>query len=142
MTYSSALFHDPTQSLEAAQQAKHAAIINLLELSGGERVLEIGCGWGSLATRLAASDAQMTALTLSQQQLTYAGEVAQALGVADRVDLRLEDYRDATGTFDRVVSVEMLEAVGEQYWPIYFTKLRERLEGSRESRAAGNHHRR
>jgi cyclopropane-fatty-acyl-phospholipid synthase len=128
MTYSSALFDDPTRSLEAAQQAKQVEIINLLQLSGGERVLEIGCGWGSLATRLAAGGAQVTALTLSRQQLTYARELAQAEGLADRVELRLEDYRDTTGSFDRVASVEMFEAVGEQYWPAYFTTLRERLK--------------
>jgi len=128
MTYSSALFHDPTLSLEAAQQAKQDEIIDLVRLRGGERVLEIGCGWGSLAMRLAAAGAQVTALTLSQQQLTYARELARAEGLAGRVAVRLEDYRDATGTFDRVVSIEMLEAVGEQYWPIYFAKLRERLK--------------
>jgi cyclopropane-fatty-acyl-phospholipid synthase len=128
MTYSSALFHDPAQSLEDAQQAKQAEIINLLQLRGSERVLEIGCGWGSLAVRLAAGGTQVTALTLSQQQLTCARELARAEGVADRVDLRLEDYRDTVGTFDRIVSIEMFEAVGEQYWPIYFAKLRERLK--------------
>lgn len=128
MTYSSALFHDGTQSLEVAQQTKQEEIINLLQLNSGERVLEIGCGWGSLAMRLAAAGARVTALTISQQQLDYAKELAQAEGLADQLDLRLEDYRDAVGTFDRIVSVEMLEAVGEEYWPIYFAKLRERLK--------------
>ena len=128
MTYSSALFDDLTLSLEHAQQAKLAEIINLLQLSGGERVLEIGCGWGSLAMRLAATGARVTALTLSARQLAYARELAQVEGVAERIDLRLEDYRNATGIFDRIVSIEMFEAVGEQYWPIYFTKLRERLK--------------
>jgi len=128
MTYSSALFRDPGESLEDAQHAKQAEIIKLLQLNGAEHVLEIGCGWGSLAARMAQSGAQVTALTLSQEQLAYAGNLVEAEGVADRVDLRLEDYRDAGGSFDRVVSIEMLEAVGEQYWPIYFAKLQDRLK--------------
>lgn len=127
MTYSSALFRDPAQSLEEAQQAKQTEITDRLQLAGGERVLEIGCGWGALAARLAAAGARVTALTLSRQQLAHARATAEAEGVADRVDARLEDYRDTTGTFDRIVSIEMLEAVGEQYWPTYFAKLRERL---------------
>ncbi len=127
MTYSSALFRDPGQSLEEAQRAKQAEVIERLQLAGGERVLEIGCGWGSLATRLAALGARVTALTLSQRQLAHTRELAEVQRVADRVDARLEDYRDTTGTFDRIVSIEMLEAVGEQYWPTYFAKLRERL---------------
>ena len=127
MTYSSALFRSPARSLEDAQRAKQDEIIALLQLRGGERVLEIGCGWGSLATRLASCGAQVTALTLSQQQLSHTNELAEAEGVAANVEARLEDYRDTGGTFDRIVSIEMLEAVGEQYWPIYFAKLRERL---------------
>jgi cyclopropane-fatty-acyl-phospholipid synthase len=128
MTYSSALFHDSAQSLEDAQWAKQAEIIKLLQLSGGEHVLEIGCGWGALAVRLAAHGARVTALTLSREQSMHARKLAYAEGLADRVDVRLEDYRNAGGSFDRIVSIEMLEAVGEQYWPIYFEKLRERLK--------------
>ena len=127
MTYSAALYQDAAQSLEDAQRAKQARIIDLLQLRGGERVLEIGCGWGSLATRVAASGARVTALTLSRRQLAHTRALAAAEGVAERVDARLEDYRDASGTYDRVVSIEMLEAVGEQYWPLYFAKLRQRL---------------
>ena len=128
MTYSSALFTTPDQSLEDAQQAKLDRVVDLLALSGGERVLEIGCGWGSLAERLIARhDCAVTALTLSSEQFAYAsGRLARA-GVSGRFDPRLQDYRDVTGTFDRIVSIEMLEAVGEAYWPRYFATLRDRL---------------
>jgi cyclopropane-fatty-acyl-phospholipid synthase len=128
MTYSSGLYGDEIPSLEEAQHAKQARVVDLLSLDGDESVLEIGCGWGSLAARLANHGARVTALTLSQQQLAFARELIAVEGVADRVDLRLEDYRDAGGRFDRIVSIEMLEAVGEAYWPVYFAKLRDRLK--------------
>jgi cyclopropane-fatty-acyl-phospholipid synthase len=127
MTYSSALYKEPGQSLEDAQQNKQQQILDLLALRGGERVLEIGCGWGSLAARLARRGAQVTALTLSQQQFTHANAAIAAEGWTDRIEFRLQDFRDAMGSFDRIVSIEMLEAVGEEYWPIYFRTLRERL---------------
>lgn len=127
MTYSSAIYEDPEQSLEDAQRAKQQRIVDLLALNGGERVLEIGCGWGSLAARLAQHGARVTAVTLSAQQFAGAQAAIAAQGCADRVELRLQDYRDAEGSYDRIVSIEMLEAVGEEYWPAYFTTLRERL---------------
>ncbi len=127
MTYSSALYETPEQSLEDAQQAKHRQIVDLLALRGGERVLEIGCGWGSLIGPLLHRGAQVTALTLSEQQLAYAQVVADRDSQRGHVELRLQDYRDVTGSFDRIVSIEMLEAVGEEYWPVYFTTLRARL---------------
>lgn len=127
MSYSSAIYENAEQSLEDAQQEKQQRIIDLLALNGGEHVLEIGCGWGSLAARLACRGAHVTAVTLSAQQLAGAQAIVAALGCADRVELRLQDYRDTEGTFDRIVSVEMLEAVGEEYWPAYFTTLRARL---------------
>lgn len=127
MSYSSAIYQRPDQSLEDAQEVKQQRIVDLLRLNGGERVLEIGCGWGSLAARLAQHGARVTAVTLSAQQFAGAQAVIAAQGCADRVELRLQDYRDCGGTFDRIVSVEMLEAVGEEYWPAYFTTLRERL---------------
>ncbi|HEX3864848.1 MAG TPA: cyclopropane-fatty-acyl-phospholipid synthase family protein [Stellaceae bacterium] len=127
MTYSSALYEAPGQSLEDAQQAKQRYILDLLALDGGERVLEIGCGWGSLAAQLTRLEARVTALTLSQQQLTHAQAVIGMHGRTGQAELRLQDYRDVDGRFDRIVSIEMLEAVGEQYWPVYFKTLRERL---------------
>lgn len=128
MTYSSALYADPKQSLEDAQDNKLARIMDLLSLKGGERVLEIGCGWGRLAERITTErNALVTGLTLSPSQLKGARERLAKAGAADKADLRLQDYRDVTETFDRVVSIEMIEAVGEKYWPAYFGKIAEVL---------------
>jgi cyclopropane-fatty-acyl-phospholipid synthase len=124
MTYSSALYAEPRQSLEDAQDNKLARIMDLLALDGGERVLEIGCGWGRLAERLATErNAHVTGLTLSPSQLAGAKERIAKAGAAEKAELRLQDYRDVTETFDRVVSIEMIEAVGEKYWPNYFGKI-------------------
>ncbi len=127
MTYSSGIFADGAATLEEAQDAKYAAIADALDVKPGMRVLEIGCGWGGMAETLARRGAHVTALTLSREQLAYARERLAAAGLADRVEVRLEDYRDVTGTFDRIVSVEMIEAVGEENWPAYFATLRDRL---------------
>ena len=125
MTYSSALFSTGGQTLEEAQDAKLDRVISLLDLAGGEKVLEIGCGWGSLAERLLQQhDGTVTGITLSSEQLDYAQHRLDAAVQSGRCDLRLQDYRDVRGTFDRIVSVEMLEAVGEAYWSTYFEKLR------------------
>jgi cyclopropane-fatty-acyl-phospholipid synthase len=124
MLYSSALFDTTTPSLEAAQARKLDRIADLLALDGGERVLEIGCGWGALAAHLAERGAgRVTGITLSPSQLAWARDVVAERGLADRVDLRLQDYRDVAETFDRVVSIEMFEAVGEAWWPTYFGTL-------------------
>lgn len=122
LTYSSALYEAPGQSLEAAQEAKYARIAELLRPEPGQRVLEIGCGWGGLAERLTREHGcEVTGLTLSREQLAHArARVPEA-------DLRLQDYRDVRGTYDRIASIEMLEAVGEAHWPTYFRLLRERL---------------
>jgi len=122
-----ALSRDPAQSLEEAQAAKLSVVLDLLDVQAGHKVLEIGCGWGGLAALIAHCRAHVTGLTLSQEQLAHAQQRAAAEGVADRVDLRLQDYRDVQGQYDRIVSIEMLEAVGEGYWPDYFRVLRERL---------------
>lgn len=127
MTYSSALALPPGQSLEAAQRAKLDRIAGLLALDGAEDVLEIGCGWGALATHLAPLCRNLTGVTLSREQLAHAQARVGAEGLAGRIDLRLQDYREVEGRFDRIVSIEMLEAVGEAYWPVYFDTLAERL---------------
>lgn len=123
MTYSSALCEAPTDTLEAAQDRKLDRIVEMLALSGGERVLEIGCGWGGLAERLAREGCLVTAITLSPAQLEYAQRRIAEAGLADKVELRLQDYRDVVGQFDRIVSIEMIEAVGRDYWPTYFAAL-------------------
>jgi cyclopropane-fatty-acyl-phospholipid synthase len=129
MQYSSGLYAETTDTLEMAQRAKLARVTELLGLEGGEAVLEIGCGWGGLAERLASQHgARMTALTLSREQYAWASSLAAANGLSERIDVRLQDYRDVTGAYDRVVSIEMLEAVGEAWWPTYFRVLRERLK--------------
>jgi cyclopropane-fatty-acyl-phospholipid synthase len=127
MTYSSALYVGDGQSLEDAQKAKLDRIVEALALEPGMRVLEVGCGWGTLAVRLAAAGANVTAITISRAQLEHAERAAATAGVADRLDLRFCDYRDIAGSYDRIVSVEMIEAVGEAHWPSYFAMLRDRL---------------
>ena len=128
MSYSSALYATGFESLEEAQTAKQDRILAALDLKGGEHVLEIGCGWGGLAERLAERGCRVTGITLSPAQLDYAQSRIERAGLTDRVELRHQDYRDVGGTFDRIVSVEMIEAVGRAYWPTYFSVLRDRLK--------------
>ncbi|MFH1343469.1 MAG: cyclopropane-fatty-acyl-phospholipid synthase family protein [Pseudomonadota bacterium] len=128
MMYSSAIYSSPGESLENAQRTKLDRVIERLGLDGGERILEIGCGWGGLAERIIErTGSHVTGLTLSTEQLAHARQQLARRGFADKSDLRLQDYRDAGGTYDRVVSIEMLEAVGEAYWPTFFANLRQRL---------------
>lgn len=128
LTYSSALFSSPDQSLEDAQRAKLDRVIDWLDLASGQDVLEIGFGWGSLAERMVLQHGcHLTGLTLSTEQLAFARRRLSRLGRLPPPDLRLQDYRDIEGSFDRIVSIEMLEAVGERYWPLFFGKLAARL---------------
>lgn len=129
MLYSSALYSDAADdTLEAAQARRLERILAMMDMQPGARVLEIGCGWGTLAATLAQRfDAHVTGVTLSSEQLAFAQDRAKAWGVADKLDLRLQDYRDIEGQYDRIVSIEMVEAVGEAYWPTYFDTLRRRL---------------
>jgi cyclopropane-fatty-acyl-phospholipid synthase len=127
MLYSAALYDRPRESLEAAQFRKLAIIAEWLDVRPGSDVLEIGCGWGALAGMLGHEGARVTGLTLSPAQLAYARAAMEADGLRGQVQLALRDYRDETGSYDRIVSVEMLEAVGENYWPDYFRALRARL---------------
>ncbi len=128
MQYSSALFTDNDQPLEAAQNAKLARVLELLDIGGGERVLEIGCGWGALMERL-MPQCDVTGVTLSAEQLAFTRErIAGAAKAETKAQARLQDYRDITETFDRIVSIEMIEAVGERYWPVYFEKLKSALK--------------
>jgi len=128
MIYSSALYRDSGSTLEAAQAVKIDRIVELLGVKDGASVLEIGCGWGALALALAKRQGvQLTGLTLSTEQLAHAQQRVVGEGQKPQVDLRLQDYRDVQGTYDGIVSIEMLEAVGERHWPTYFDTLRERL---------------
>jgi len=128
MSYSAALFEDERRSLEAAQDAKLARVATLLEPSAHDRVLEIGCGWGGLAGHLAREfGCHVDAITVSRAQYEFGRTRIADAGLDGRVDVRLIDYRDVTGRYDRIVSIEMLEAVGEAYWPLYFRRLDELL---------------
>ncbi|WP_126979548.1 SAM-dependent methyltransferase [Frigidibacter oleivorans] len=132
MTYSSALFEGGAQSLEAAQQAKYASLVDRMQVRPGEHVLEIGCGWGGFAEYAAAERGlRVTGLTISRAQYDYAVDRIARAGLSDRVEIKLQDYRDETGQYDGVGSIEMFEAVGEKYWPVYFDRLRAALKPGR-----------
>jgi cyclopropane-fatty-acyl-phospholipid synthase len=122
MTYSSALFA-PGDTLAAAQRRKIEALLDRTGTGPGTTVLEIGTGWGALAIAAATRGAQVTTLTISPSQYATARRLAAGAGAADRVDVQLRDYRQATGRYDVILSVEMIEAVGERYWPAYFSVL-------------------
>ncbi|MBI1341240.1 methyltransferase domain-containing protein [bacterium] len=129
MTYSSARFETPDQALEEAQLTKYRAIAQHLELKEGARVLEIGSGWGGFAEVAAKHyGAHVTGVTISDAQYAFAKQRIFEAGLADRVDIQLKDYRDVEGRFDGVASIEMFEAVGERYWPTYFSKVADVLE--------------
>jgi cyclopropane-fatty-acyl-phospholipid synthase len=123
LTYSSAWFDAPEQDLVDAQLRKIDGVLDLAGVGADTHVLEIGTGWGALAIRAASRGARVTTLTLSAEQKTLAEQRIQQAGVADRVRVLLRDYREAQGSYDAVVSVEMIEAVGQGYWPTYFATL-------------------
>jgi cyclopropane-fatty-acyl-phospholipid synthase len=129
MTYSSALFTAPEQSLEDAQRAKYDALCRHLRLKPGDRVLEIGSGWGGFACHAAKHyRCHVTTVTISQSQCDYALARFVREGVADRVEIRLQDYRDIEGQFDKIVSIEMMEALGDRYLDVYFAKIHSLLK--------------
>jgi cyclopropane-fatty-acyl-phospholipid synthase len=130
MNYSSAWFNgDFSQPLAQAQHAKMLRALAECGLRPGERVLEIGCGWGAVAQTAAQQGFALTGVTLSKEQLAYARQRLERLGLAERAELRLQDYRDITDPpFDAVVSIEMFEAVGQAYWPTFFASVRQRLK--------------
>lgn len=128
LSYSSALFADLATppvlaDLEPAQLHKVDAILDSAGVVSGSRVLEIGTGWGSLAIQAAERGAIVTTVTLSAEQAVLARQRVTAAGMADRVEIAVRDYRDQDGQFDAIVSVEMVEAVGEEFWPTYFAKI-------------------
>lgn len=128
MSYSSAWFGpdspvDSATDLEGAQLRKIDAMLDLAGVRAGTRLLEIGSGWGALAIRAGQRGARVTSITLSREQLQLAQQRVEAVGLADLVEIRVQDYREVQGRFDAIVSVEMIEAVGERYWPDYFMTL-------------------
>ncbi|MEM6277745.1 MAG: cyclopropane-fatty-acyl-phospholipid synthase family protein, partial [Pseudomonadota bacterium] len=129
MTYSSAIFRTGQESLEAAQEAKYASMVDQMGAKPGDHVLEIGCGWGGFAEYAAGQRGlKVTCLTISQEQYNYAVKRIEKAGLSDLVTFKLQDYRDERGTYDGIASIEMFEAVGEKYWPTYFNVVRERLK--------------
>ncbi|HEY8697880.1 MAG TPA: cyclopropane-fatty-acyl-phospholipid synthase family protein [Rhizomicrobium sp.] len=129
MTYSSAFFEGETMSLEEAQRNKWRRLAEMLELQAGHHILEIGCGWGGFAMYAAREfGCLVTGITLSKAQHAYARTEVARHQLSHLVDIQLIDYRDVQGTFDRIVSIEMFEAVGEENWPSYFAAVRDRLK--------------
>ena len=134
MTYSSALFNTSQESLEKAQIAKYASMVDQMGVKPGDHVLEIGCGWGGFAEYAAKERGlKVTGLTISKEQLEYAQKRIKIKGLSDKVNLKLQDYRDETGVYDGVASIEMFEAVGEKYWPVYFDKIKQCLKPGKQA---------
>ena len=129
MTYSSAIFETGKESLEDAQTAKYASMVDQMGVNAGDHVLEIGCGWGGFAEYAAKERGlSVTCLTISKEQIKYAQNRINSAGLQDLVKFKLQDYRDETGVYDGIASIEMFEAVGEKYWPSYFQTVHDRLK--------------
>jgi cyclopropane-fatty-acyl-phospholipid synthase len=128
MAYSSAMFAEPTTDLTAAQVAKWDHLLDLLQLGANDRLLEIGCGWGGFAIHAAQRcGCRVTGITLSEEQRDWAMRAVAEEGLDDRIEIRLQDYRAVPETFDAIASIEMFEAVGERWWPVYFERVRDLL---------------
>jgi cyclopropane-fatty-acyl-phospholipid synthase len=128
MSYSSAIFDNNTNSLEAAQKLKLRHVMEAAEVTAQSHVLEIGCGWGGFAEAAAQAGATVTGITLSKEQLAFAQERIARQDLETKCTFHFEDYRDTKGVFDAIASVEMIEAVGEAHWPSYFSTLFQRLK--------------
>ena len=129
MTYSSGVFDSETDDLITAQLNKYKRLAELADIQPGDRVLEIGCGWGGFAKFVSQHiGAHVTGITISQAQLAYAKASLAEAGLQNKVDLKLMDYRDLQGRFDKIVSIEMFEAVGQAYWPVYFDTISRMLK--------------
>ncbi len=128
MTYSSALFEFEGQPLAEAQRNKYRSLAEKVQLSPGDHVLEVGCGWGGFALYAAREfGCRVTGITVSERQHSLARARVAEAGLGDRVEIRLQDYRDVTGTFEKIVSIEMFEALGREHWPVFFGKLNQVL---------------
>ncbi len=129
MTYSSALFDEKAKTLEDAQRNKYSRICEILKLKPGDKVLEIGCGWGGFMEHaIKNNDVSVTGLTISEKQFNYSRDRMSASGFEKDGKVLLQDYRDEKGLYDAIVSIEMFEAVGEKYWPDYFKTLARSLK--------------
>ncbi|MEQ9054266.1 MAG: cyclopropane-fatty-acyl-phospholipid synthase family protein, partial [Roseovarius confluentis] len=131
---SSAIFETGQESLEKAQTAKYASMVDQMGAEPGDHVLEIGCGWGGFAEYAAKERGlKVTGLTISREQRDFAVARMARAGLSDMVEIKLQDYRDETGIYDGIASIEMFEAVGEKYWPVYFEAVRDRLKPGRNA---------
>jgi cyclopropane-fatty-acyl-phospholipid synthase len=129
MAYSSACFTYPKQSMHEAQVAKFDTWCKKLRLRSTDRVLEIGCGWGGFAVYATRNyGCHMTCITISQEQYDYCKELIVREGLQDRIDLQFVDYRHVEGKYDKIISIEMIEAVGHQFLPVYFKKIHHLLK--------------
>ena len=127
MTYSSARFESARDALEAAQLNKIHTLLDRVELKAGQRLLDIGCGWGTLAIEAAKRGASVVGLTLSSEQKAWADRKIAEAGLSDRIEIRLQDYRETAEQFDAVTSVEMVEAVGQRWWGAYLDSIARNL---------------
>lgn len=134
MTYSSAKFETGQESLEKAQTQKYASMVDQMGAQPGDHILEIGCGWGGFAEYAAKERGlKVTCLTISQEQFNYAVDRIEKAGLSDQVTFKMQDYRDETGVYDGIASIEMFEAVGQKYWPVYFDTVRDRLKPGKQA---------
>jgi cyclopropane-fatty-acyl-phospholipid synthase len=129
MTYSSAVFENEGDDLTKAQMNKYQKLVEMADIQPDDHVLEIGCGWGGFAKYVTSTiGARVTGITISKEQFEFATQSIDAAGLGNKADLKLVDYRDLTGKFDKIVSIEMFEAVGEAYWPTYFDAVSKLLK--------------
>ena len=135
MSYSSALFNKKSENLKEGQLNKYNRLIEIIKPTENNKILEIGCGWGKFTEYLAKNtNAHITAVTISKNQYNHVCNLIQSEGLQDKVNIQLKDYRDINYKFNSIVSIEMFEAVGEKYWPLFFEKLRNNLKS--EGKAA------
>ena len=128
LTYSSAIFKEPNQELFAAQNNKYQKLIDLLKPSSGSKILEIGCGWGGFAEYLGTNyDVKLDCITISQKQFEFAKERIHKCGLNEKVNIQIKDYRDLKNKYDHIASIEMIEAVGQNYLDSYFNTIKNNL---------------
>ncbi len=125
MTYSSAIFLKPNDDLEVAQTNKYKTLAELVSVKDGDNILEIGCGWGGFAEFLGKKyDCKITAITISKEQYNFAKKRIKKANLDKKIDIKFCDYRNINGKFDKILSIEMFEAVGKEYWNDFFNKIR------------------